>query len=304
MTIIFPPSYILLRHHWISLPAACTLLVLEAERGDDSLAWRDLLSAVARQEPRLRHRLTLDSRRQELLERVVELYTTGLGVPGPRVEVTSASETETEVTDSDTVEVARRRQLSCSDHVVPSYSCPPSPALSSCLHSPQPLPSPTGSCSSVDSWGAEGSQPSLTSSRYQQMKTDILAAAGGLGGSIGDWEVVRADTTTRLRVRPGYGASRKVSFLRPDYAAILAYSLTLAPGHVVLALNDCPIPADVMMPMLEREEREGTLSFLYQLISLRPCFGSFSPELVETVRQWDDDTVTKEQVMPKILYLR
>ena len=76
---------------------------------------------------------------------------------------------------------------------------------------------------------------------------------------------------TRLRARPGYGASRKISFLCPDNAAILSYSLSLQPlGHVSLILNDSPVPGNIMAALLEQEQREGTLSFLYQLISLRP----------------------------------
>ena len=49
---------------------------------------------------------------------------------------------------------------------------------------------------------------------------------------MGDWEVGRSDEQdTRLRVRPGYGDIRKISFLCPDYAAILSYSLSLGPSH-------------------------------------------------------------------------
>ena len=44
------------------------------------------------------------------------------------------------------------------------------------------------------------------------MRAEILVAAGGVRGSIGDWEVVRiGEQGTRLRVRPSYGASRKIS---------------------------------------------------------------------------------------------
>ena len=45
---------------------------------------------------------------------------------------------------------------------------------------------------------------------------------------MGDWEVGRSgEQDTRLRVRPGYGDIRKISFLCPDYAAILSFSLSL-----------------------------------------------------------------------------
>lgn len=113
---------------------------------------------------------------------------------------------------------------------------------------------------------------------------EILVAAGGVGGSIGDCEAVRiGEQGTRLRVRPGYGASRKSP--SRDRTTPLSYSLSLAPGHLPLSFNDNPVPGYILATLLEREQREGTLSFLYQLISLRPCFGAFFSELVETVRQ-------------------
>jgi len=272
---------------------------LETEVGEGregSVAWRDLLSAVAMQEPRLKQQIAVDSFRHSLLTAVLNLYTKKLARESdPSLHLTESSENE--ASDSDgTCQVRALRVLSTSsDHVVPSGSCPPSPAVSLGLHSPIPscLPSPTGSAGSEPS--LESNQPSLTMARYQQMKTDVLDAGGGLGGSIGDWEVV-GSTPLTLRVRPGYGASRKLSFLRPDFAAILSYNLVLGPQHVSLTINDSSIPSHVLTTLLEREEREGTLSFLYQLISLRPCFGCFSPELVETVRQWNDETAAAEKV--------
>ena len=59
----------------------------------------------------------------------------------------------------------------------------------------------------------------------------------------------------------------------------------MAPGHLYLSLDDSPVPGHILAMLPQREQREGTLSFLYQLISLRSCFGAFFPELVETVRQ-------------------
>lgn len=281
---------------WISLVALLVLISLETEVGEGregSVAWRDLLSAVAMQEPRLRQQIAVDSFRHSLLTAVLNLYTKKLARESePSLRLTESSENE--ASDSDgTYQVRSLRVLSTSsDHVVPSGSCPPSPAVSLGLHSPIPscLPSPTGGEPALES-----NQPTLTTTRYQQMKSDVLDAGGGIGGSIGDWEVV-GSTPLTLRVRPGYGASRKLSFLRPDFAAILSYSLVLGPQHVSLTINDSSIPSHVLTTLLEREEREGTLSFLYQLISLRPCFGCFSPELVETVRQWDDETTAAEKV--------
>ena len=266
------------------------------------MAWRDVLSAVAMQEPRLRQRIRVDTFRTELVAAVVGLYVRQVAKGAGVEESSEAEANDTDPAEEPRQEEGRPRQEEArgclelevgwkardsSDHVVPSSSCPASPALPSPLHSPcvpsspEPLPP---------------SQPALTAERYLGMRAAVVAAAGEVGGCIGDWELVQADTCTRLRVRPGYGASRKVSFLRPDFAAVLSYSLTLAPHHVSLTLNDSPIPATILASMLEREGREGTLSFLYQLISLRPCFGSFSPELVETVRQWDEPSAAAERL--------
>ena len=86
---------------------------------------------------------------------------------------------------------------------------------------------------------------------------------------MGDWEVGRSgEQDTRLRVRPGFGDIRKISFMCPDYAAILSYSLSLGPSHVSLSLNDSPVPGHILAMLREREQSKGTLSFLYQIMSL------------------------------------
>lgn len=145
-------------------------------------------------------------------------------------------------------------------------------------------------------WPDSPSFPLITPTRYSKLRSDILEAAGGLGGTIGDWELTRADSLTRLDVKPGYGASRKISFLQPDYAAILRYSVTLGEGRCQLTINNSSIPPHVLDVILARGEREGTLSLLYQLISLRPCFGCFVPELVETVKQWGETAMEVEKI--------
>ena len=66
----------------------------------------------------------------------------------------------------------------------------------------------------------------------------------------------------------GYGDIRKICFMCPDYAAILSYSLSLGPSHLSLSLNDSPVPGHILATLQEREQSKGTLSFLYQIISL------------------------------------
>ena len=289
-----------------------------------TVAWRDILSAVALQEPRLRNHIKMETFKTKLLEKVLALYVRSVDKD---LEVTSregkidltdresgvesdmefgqnfnGAEFRTQSVDRDLVEVQKAcmernlteplPSLTCqddfhADQQVPS-SAPVSPeSLVSTEVSPSTscLPSPTCSLPDEASWSTTLPQfSSLSSAQYSRLQSDIIAAAGGVGGRIGDWEVTTSNIeVTKMSVRPGYGASRKGSFLQPDYAAILRYSLTLAPGSCILTINEHEINSNVLDIILDRGEKEGTLSFLYQLLSLRPCFGSFSPELVETV---------------------
>ena len=120
-----------------------------------------------------------------------------------------------------------------------------------------------------------------------------------MGGSIGNWEVVRiGEQGTRLGVRPGYGDSRKISFLCPDYAAILSFSLSLGPRHLSLSLNDCPVNGHILGTLQDREQRERTLSESRRKTRRwsSTSASAFFPELVEMVRQWDEATAAKESV--------
>lgn len=352
------------RFAWISLHSLLVLMGcgagLEEGGGNNyqTVAWRDLLSAVAQQEPRLRNHMKMDNFKTILLEKVMKMYiefiendtdvavsaehnmepidtesggesgtdsghssSIGLVAVGyiyateDRMDVIKMDEAENEtecssafsksppfssLSPTDPVSalsiVPHSRihlPILSSDQQVP-HSGPNSPQAPSNLHSPSTscapspstscLPSPTGSLPD-ETWSMSPS-PSLTPVKYSKLVSDILASAGGVGGHIGDWEVTKSDqVVTRLSVRPGYGASRKGSFLHPDYAAILRYSLTLGQDTWSLTINEQEISSNVLSIILDRGEKEGTLSFLYQLISLRPCFGSFAPELVETVSQ-------------------
>jgi len=369
------------RFGWLSVHALYVLMGigpgLEEGVGNcyQTVAWRDLLSAVALQEPRLRNHIKMESFKNNLLEKVMDLYLQSIDVDSEKVGPTNGNndlmDTESGVesgTDSGQFsgglvaigvmpgivkgnhsgaeEVCRAEKeeitkldgnvknseekevgnmsyvapvtatpvtqsplsLTCHetlqtelylDQQVPS-SAPVSPSTSSCLPSPSTscLPSPSGSLPD-ETWSTNLPQfSSLSQARYTKLQADILTAADGVGGHIGDWEVSQSDQeVTRLSVKPGYGASRKGSFLQSDYAAILRYSLTLAPGSCSLTINEREINSTVLDTILDRGEKEGTLSFLYQLISLRPCFGSFSPELVETVsRSLDKNDMSKQPV--------
>lgn len=334
------------RKCWLSMNSLFVLMGsgpgLEEGVGNcyQTVAWRDLLSAIAIQEPRLRNHLKMETFKTDLLEKVLNLYLQSLDTnteaklkertidlmdADAESGVESGAESiqntigsfsgvkvsiEGEEKDLTAVETASNHRnfteplpsITCQDDLhtdqqVPS-SAPVSPDLASAEVTPSTscLPSPTCSLPDESTWSTTIPQfSSVSPAQYSRLQSDILAAAGGVGGHIGDWEVTHSDPeVTRLSVRPGYGASRKGSFLQPDYAAILRYSLTLAPGSCILTINEHEINSSVLDIILERGEKEGTLSFLYQLISLRPCFGSFSPELVETVsKSMDKDDISE-----------
>jgi len=347
------------RFAWLSVHALFILMGCGPSVGDggaesyQTVAWRDLLSAVALQEPRLRNHMQMDQFKKVLLGKIMTLYIEfldknlesstmvmdsesgiesgtdiGLGSVRKIVEVNnmdtgSSDEIANSPIHSDTyVEEPNgagtdrsnspsienqgiATTWSSSDQEVP-HSATISPQPPSNLYSPftsnppspsnSLVPSPLESLPEETLSSSQPQFPSLTPARYTKLKSDILTAAGGVGGYIGDWEVCQADRVTKLSVRPGYGASRKGSFLQPDYAAILRYTVILSPGKCNLTINEQEINSKLVSTILERGQKEGTLSFLYQLISLRPCFGSFSPELVETVSQSQDKSRYLEEL--------
>jgi len=242
---------------WVSLPAL--LVLLTAPRLTDpepEVAWRDLLSALARQEPRLRQQIITKDFISELVAALVRLFV--------------------EQTEGKTEQVHDYLELS-EDWVARPAASPEQEVPHS--GAPSPLsPTSPASPTSLDGWpGVE-----LSPARLDTIQRDLEDC----GGNIGDWEVEQLGPgLVRLAVRPGYGASRKGSFLQPDYAAVLRYCLVIRADAVSLVINEHKIPDCVVEKILARTEQEGTLSFLFQLISLRPCFGSFAPELVETVSQ-------------------
>ena len=176
------------------------------------------------------------------------------------------------------------------DQIVPGSDLDPnSPRPSSTLHSPATscLPSPTDT-SHQSTWTRNIDQGCpISIERFNILKKDILNETDGDGDVfIGDWRLdIMEECYIKLSVKSGYGASRKNSFLNPDFSAILRYCLILTPESVSLSINGRNVSEAALVKILDRTHQEGTLSLLVQLISLRPCFGSFSPELVETVSQ-------------------
>ena len=115
---------------------------------------------------------------------------------------------------------------------------------------------------------------------------------------IGDWLVERCDEQEiTMVVNPGYGGSRKMSFIQPDVWAILRYQLIFSSSkspndeseivthHLRLFINEKQVPSDLVLPVLNKSIKKGVFNLLYNLLILRPCFGCFNPELVETFEQ-------------------
>ena len=133
---------------------------------------------------------------------------------------------------------------------------------------------------------------------------DEIRVSCGQGGKnmIGEWLVECCDEKEiNLIVNPGYSGSRKMSFLNPDVWAILRYQLVLSAKsvssekeaderrgyHFRLLINDRQVPSDLVHSVLSKSLKKGVFNLLYNLLILRPCFGSFNPELVETFKQFE-----------------
>jgi len=258
------------RTAFISLHGLLSLFSQECDstrsRDAHSVLLRDTLSAVSLQEPRLRAHIRMAHFRLSLVNRVISEYLRSLQETGVALELDTEQEEESGLELDNTDDEDNEGQ---------EQSASPTPAGGLVTN---------GKDGETEGVAEEGGL-------MEKIRADLLALAGGaIGGNIGDWELLSLEPTTHLSVRAGYGASRKLSFLQPDVAAILRYDLFIAPDTCQLLINDRKIGSDIIDKIVGKAQTEGTLSLLYQLISLRPCFGCFSPELVETVNQYLDQT--------------
>ena len=134
----------------------------------------------------------------------------------------------------------------------------------------------------------------ISDEEFGRMRNEMIGILGREGGrrSIGDWEVAVLDEQeVRLVVDPagdkagGPATSlRKISYLQPDVCAMLKYELTLRRnGFAQLLIGEKPVPASHFAPVFRKSC--GAYNLLFNLSQLRPCFGNYSQELVETVEQ-------------------
>jgi len=266
---------------FIGLHALLSLFAQECDstrsRESHSLLLRDTLSAISIQEPKLRYHIRMSHFRLSLVSRIITEYLRSLQESGAGLELdTEQEESGLELDQSDEEQTS---------HSTGSEQLPPTAPS-------QSVASPTSPVEHDNSMEVE------TEGSMEKLRRELIGLAGGApGGSIGDWELISCEPTTQLSVRAGYGASRKLSFLQPDVAAILKYDLYIGKDTCHLSINDRRIDDEMISKIVLKSIVEGGLSLLYQLLSLRPCFGSFSPELVETVGQ------TLEQLEEKSLTL-
>ena len=140
-----------------------------------------------------------------------------------------------------------------------------------------------------DEDGEDGRNP-IPLSEYQEIRSGILESQAG-NGMIGDWQVKQCEPEgIRLVVNPGYGASRKTSFTQLDVSAVLSYTFALRPTSAPqLFINGLKVSSGHIRSIYEGAlSKGGLLNLLYNLLTLRPCFGCFSPELVETVAKGEN----------------
>ena len=300
---------------WISLH--CLYLLLSsciAELNLQKVAWRDILSAISLYQPKIKTKLRLEDFKTKLLEKF-EYYFVDYSssvieekLTGSRPGVRRPAETVLGNDDHELTLPVSNRYLNkvrfSDDQLVPgSDHDPSSPQPPSTLHSPvlSCHPSPTGSVTDP-LWSPSPGDCLLSMERFTKLRQDILQHSGDNCGEsyIGDWRLETVEENyLKLSVKSGYGASRKNSFLQPHFAAILRYSLILTPSSASLTINEKHVKSEVIRKILDKTEVEGTLSFLVQVISLRPCFGSFAPELVETVTQ----ALSREEVPEELQHV-
>eukprot|EP00096_Caligus_rogercresseyi_P004615 TRINITY_DN1897_c0_g1_i1.p1 TRINITY_DN1897_c0_g1~~TRINITY_DN1897_c0_g1_i1.p1 ORF type:complete len:1520 (-),score=534.45 TRINITY_DN1897_c0_g1_i1:436-4995(-) len=237
---------------YISIDALLVLMNLDGDRGSSSHAkphWENLISAISLEVPKLKVRVKMEAFRGELIAVIVRLYSEYIRNPkSKRVNRVELIDLVTEDEDSTSEECDFKRAKI--DH--------------------------------FDVVHAE--QFAEPSSEYESIKTQILT--NSQGGMIGSWEVKRMDDELiRLIIPPG--SSRKMSFIHPDVAALLSYEFLIQHDlRFAFFINEQEVPSELVRGTVESiSQSGGFLNLLYQLLTLRPCFGSFNPELVETVEK-------------------
>ena len=123
---------------------------------------------------------------------------------------------------------------------------------------------------------------------FNQFRENVSSNMNRASRKLGEWSVDRLeDDGVSLSISAGSGATRKMSFILPDVSAVLNYAFILRGDSCspTFEINGNAVhPAYVKKFFLDHYSK-GILNLLYQLSVIRPCFGLFNPELVETVEK-------------------
>ena len=270
----------------VSLEQLMKFSKLESEQarssGYSNLIWTDMISAVLHETPKLRHYITLIDFRQKFMQFLeVQLVSFLAKADSVRSDNQPNILESTEIKIKPDIEELIQMEVntdSAYSEMEDSRDEDPENALE-LLNSPF-------TANHEDSSGnsSENEMEDLSLSEFSKIVEAVQVVRNGL---IGDWHIKKCDDSeVRLIVNPGYGASKKISFVQPDVSAILKYELCLRPQEPPnLTINDLKVSYTQIEPVFKRELKRGLFGLLYNLLTLRPCFGNFQPELVETLEK-------------------
>ncbi len=304
---------------FISLAALLIIMSLDGEvsrpANFNKLLWKNLLAAVTIEAPRLETHLRMSAFRANLLDALVGQLLASLddsregnamadaenfvkiselqeedGEPtATKKQRLSTASLNRSASESSSVDDATLRALQIGTvEEVPSDE---QEYLESLLRprnsSSDSLCSSPGShdeSSSLEGDSGDEFKHCVTSEVFNALRTSLEDCCQQ-GLMTGDWKVTHVEQDEiRLLVEPGSAVTRKMSFIHSDVFALLKYDLCLRPlAHPEFRINNLIVPASLVLPIVEKSSKKGILNLLYHLLTMRPCFGNFNPELVETV---------------------
>ena len=277
-------------HAYISLSALLSLTSLHDGKNASyrELMWTDLLSALLKETPKLKFQVKMREFRNSIVETLCASYHRFLEQSCNSTQPDLLSEqlfnSGIKFEDMDPGDTAYLQELMGSLSSVPATKEDEEEVIE-VLSEDQPASadeldaSSAAECDDMD-------YDLISLKEFQKIKEEIVAIIEKSQTKfIGDWEVMKCDDSEiKLTVSPGIGSSRKISYIQPDVCAMLKYEFILKnTGFMQLLISDRPSPTVHFFPVFKKSS--GAYNLLYNLLTLRPCFGNFNQELVETVEQ-------------------
>ncbi|XP_040583813.1 uncharacterized protein [Lepeophtheirus salmonis] len=251
---------------YISVDALLILMNLDGDLANRSNSgvrhqWENIIAAINVEVPKLKIRVKMEKFRSNLIKYLINCYLECLKNPNKKATNVELIDLVTETEDEDNFEPGSIKKIKVDEFDI--------------------IQLPQNSETSLSL--SEESNTIAFTSEFTSIKSQILS--NSREGMIGDWEVKRIDDElVRLVINPGYGSARKMSFIHPDVAAILSYEFLIQPDlRFAFFINEQQVPSKLLKDIVDSASESGILNLLYQFLTLRPCFGSFNPELVETV---------------------